>query len=489
MTFNSYIFILLFLPITLIGYFLMARHGHLKRAHVFLIGASILFIAYGGQWFSLVIFGFSIAVNYIGYALLKKHISKKKIILIIMIFINVILLGGFKYVNSFISHSNNWFGTSFNEAAVILPIGISFYTFQQLSFLVDTYRGEIEECSFIDYLLYMCYFPRFISGPIVFEDRFLPQLKEETRLTFNWENFSKGFYRFSLGLGKKIVIADTLGKTVDLVYGNIDAFSNPIDIFIAVLSFTLQLYFDFSGYTDMAIGVSNMFNFSIPENFDSPYKALNIKEFWDKWHISLTNFLTKYIYFSLGGSRAGKVRTYINILIVFIVSGLWHGTYGIRPFLIWGALHGIASVIYRIFGKKIDKLPPILNWFITFNFVNLAWIPFRTQSMTTTHIILNKMCSLRFLAPISADITGCFKLKIVTFIGTLISSDYLISATWIDVVVFLGIVMLIILSTRNTREMTETFKPTITKSIVASLIIVFCMLSFSEVGTFIYAGF
>jgi len=488
MTFDSYIFVLVYLPLCVWGYFVVGKINNRKLANLFLVIISLIFVFYGFDERGLISLVFSIVFNYMCYRGTIKF-KNKKIILAGAIVINIVLLLSLKYQNMFAYRLGSLFHMDFSILQIILPLGISFYTFQQIAFLVDAYRNEIPSCSFLDYTCFVSFFPRIISGPIIRHEQFLPQLCDNERLKFNWDNFAKGLYRFAMGMGKKVLIADVLAGAANLVFDNPQNYYG-IDIIIGSLAFTLQLYFDFSGYCDMAIGISKMINFDIPENFNSPYKATNIKEFWNRWHITLTGFLTKYVYIPLGGSRKGKVRTYINILLVFLVSGLWHGSASMKPFLLWGLLHGIAMIIYRLCSKWIDRFPRAVNWFITFSFVSLAWIPFRVQSISGTMIMIKNMFSAGHFAPVGEDLILAFQSKEMSFIESLFPHLTVFSTSpWIYPMAFLAVVFFILLGTQNENEITENFRPTVCKSIFASVVLTWSVISFTGVGTFIYAGF
>ena len=233
-------------------------------------------------------------------------------------------------------------------------MGISFFTFQQVSYLVDSYRTqETRDYGFIEYTLFVLFFPQLIAGPIVLHKEMIPQFRNEHNRIFNSENFSRGMYIFAIGLFKKVLIADTFSQAVAIGYNNVENLSS-LEALLVSFSYTFQIYFDFSGYCDMAIGISSMFNINLPQNFNSPYKSTSIIDFWNRWHMSLTRFLREYVYFPLGGSRKGKVRTYVNVMIVFLVSGIWHGANW--TFIVWGIMHGVAQCLNRMFKNIWAKL-------------------------------------------------------------------------------------------------------------------------------------
>lgn len=266
----------------------------------------------------------------------KYVMAKRKMIFLIGLIFNLGLLGYFKYMDFFIENVNLIFKTDFTLRNILLPLGISFFTFQQISFITDVYkaRGGITY-SFLEYAVYVTYFPQLVAGPIVTHDMLVPQLQDENRKHINFDYMSKGIALFTLGLAKKVLFADIFGNYVNLAYRDVYGL-NTLTAFFAMLAYTFQIYFDFSGYSDMAIGLGWMMNIDLPVNFDSPYKALSVTEFWRRWHMTLTAFFTKYVYIPLGGNRKGTIRTYINIFIVFLFSGLWHGAGW--TFVLWGVM-------------------------------------------------------------------------------------------------------------------------------------------------------
>lgn len=321
MQFNSYIFILLYLPIFVIGYFLLNKINSLM-GKLFIIIASLIFYIYGGLNIT-VILGISIVLNFI-LAIIIKKVKVKKIILVLAIIVNVALLLYYKYFNFVITTINEQFAKEYATKELMLPLGISFFTFQQIMYLVSIYKEDICKVNLIDYLSYILFFPKLIMGPLVEPKGFIDQVNDKNNKKIKLENVAAGLRIFSYGLFKKMVLADTFSKAVLWGFTNIEGTTSG-DLFLIMVFYTFEIYFDFSGYTDMAIGVSNMINITLPMNFDSPYKAISIRDFWKRWHMSLTGFLTKYVYFPLGGSKKGMFKTCLNILTVFFISGLWHG--------------------------------------------------------------------------------------------------------------------------------------------------------------------
>ena len=334
MLFNSYIFVLLFLPACLAGYYLFHHIGKHRLAQCYLLAMSLWFYGYFNVKYLSVILT-SIAVNYLMYSLLERDFGRKlrKAVLLAAVAFNIGILFYFKYYDFFIGNINSLFHTDFNLKALLLPLGISFFTFQQLSFVIDAYHGQVPGYGLLEYMLFVTYFPQLIAGPIVTHDELVPQFKDKSRWKVDWRNFCCGLYIFAMGMAKKVLLADTFGKAVNWGFGNIDSLDS-INAFLVMLSYTFQIYFDFSGYCDMAVGIGKMMNIDFPVNFNSPYKALTITDFWDRWHITLTRFFTKYVYIPLGGNRKGKCRTYLNMMAVFLLSGIWHGANW--TFILWG---------------------------------------------------------------------------------------------------------------------------------------------------------
>jgi D-alanyl-lipoteichoic acid acyltransferase DltB (MBOAT superfamily) len=321
---------------------------------------------------------------------LNKTFSKKSI-LIFGIVCNVALLGYFKYTNFFLENFNGIFESNIPLQYIILPLGISFFTFTQIAFLVDAYRNEVKEYDLVRYMLFVTYFPHLLAGPILHHKEMMPQFANLKNSVINYRNIAVGLFIFSIGLFKKVIIADTFAVWANAGFDTAITL-NLFEAWVTSLSYTFQLYFDFSGYTDMAIGISLMFNIKLPINFNSPYKALNIQDFWRRWHMTLSRFLRDYIYIPLGGNKKGSFRTYSNLLATFVIGGFWHGAGW--TFLFWGFLHGMALIIHRLWSNLGFKMWTWLAWFITFNFVNIAWVFFRAKEWEDAVRVLGGMAGL-----------------------------------------------------------------------------------------------
>jgi len=343
----------------------------------------------------------SMLFNYvIGVSLSKeKEQTKvnKKAFLTIGIIANIMLLGYYKYADFFIENMNHLVNGHIPLLHLALPLAISFFTFQQIAYLVDSYRGETKEYDFLNYANFVTFFPQLIAGPIVHHAEMMPQFAKLRNKVKNYYNIALGLFIFSMGLVKKVVIADTFAVWATQGFDSAPSL-NMLEAWVTSLSYTFQLYFDFSGYTDMAIGIALLFNIKLPMNFFSPYKAVSIQDFWRRWHITLSRFLKDYIYIPLGGNRKGEFRTYGNLFMTFLLGGIWHGAGW--TFVFWGIMHGVALVIHRVWQKLQFKLPKLLAWFITFNFLNIAWIFFRANSFNDALKVLKGMFIGKLVFPL-----------------------------------------------------------------------------------------
>jgi len=392
MLFNSYGFLLVFLPLTLCIYFLLNKYTGFKNGKVFLLMASFVFYGYWNPVYVFLLL-FTILFNFIiGRQLsLNKTSFSRKSLLIFGITVDGLLLCYFKYFNFFIDNTNTLLHTGFQVQDIILPLGISFITFQKIAFLVDCYKANTSETNLVNYSLFVAFFPQLIAGPIVHHKEILPQFKEQGNRYINYENILRGGLLVMLGIIKKVIVADTFAVWADKGF-DVATTLNFAEAWITSLSYTFQLYYDFSGYCDMAVGLGLMFNIKLPFNFNSPYKAKSIADFWRRWHITLSRFLRDYIYIPLGGNKKGFSREMYNLLVVFVIGGLWHGA--AWTFVFWGALHGMAIVTERIFRKTKIKLPGIVSWLLTFGFVNAAWVFFRATSWGDAVKVLKGMIGL-----------------------------------------------------------------------------------------------
>ena len=405
--------------------------------------------------------------------------TSRKNILILGLIGNLGLLGYFKYADFFINNLNYVLNSHLNLLNIVLPLAISFFTFQQIAYLVDTYRGEAKEYDLLNYALFVSFFPQLIAGPIVHHKEMMPQFLANDNKGLNYANLATGLFIFFIGLFKKVVIADTFA--VWATFGFDVALSlSFIEAWLISLSYTFQLYFDFSGYTDMAIGAALMLNIKLPINFFSPYKSLNIQEFWRRWHMTLSRFLQDYVYIPLGGNRKGEYVTYRNLVLTFLIGGLWHGAGW--NFVFWGFLHGLALVIHRFWRKFNINMPKVIAWFLTFNFVNLAWVFFRANTFSDALKVIRGMLGLNgIILPSSwAD-------KLAMFSTNSFAAYQLTDIRNAFIFVILGLV--ITLACKNSIELKDKFKPNILYLLWAAILALIAFTQLTGVSEFLYFNF
>ncbi len=389
MLFTTVPFALLFLPLTLVGFFAWARWSHAAAA-AWLLVASLFFYGFWMPEFTLLLVA-SIGANFaLGLRLARQPLGQRGAWLTAGVAFNLGLLAYFKYANFFVGSLNAALGWSLPGADVVLPIGISFYTFTQIAFLVDVSRGKVHEVNPVHYGLFVTYFPHLIAGPVLHHGQMMPQFRDASTYRLQPRMLAVGLSVFAIGLIKKVVLADGVAPYADAVFTPTDAGLTPstAEAWLAALAYTLQLYFDFSGYSDMAIGLSLMFNVRLPFNFDSPYQARNISDFWRRWHISLSTFLRDYLYIALGGNRHGAVRRYANLATTMVLGGLWHGASW--TFVFWGALHGAYLMVNhgfralcgeaRLAWLATQRWFTWPSWILTMVAVVVAWVFFRATS-------------------------------------------------------------------------------------------------------------
>lgn len=494
MLFNSYIFVFLFFPICLLGYYGLVHFRGAGAAKVFLIAMSLWFYGYFNLAY-LLIMVCSIGINYMFHRLLS-HRTRKPLV-IIAVAANLGVLFYFKYFDFFLSTINTVFGSSVPLRNILLPLGISFFTFQQISFLVDTYRGEVRDCPLVDYALFVSFFPQLIAGPIVNYEEMLPQFRRIGQQSVLWERIAEGMGLFILGLAKKVLIADTFGAGVDYGYTNI-ALLGRADAIVVIISYSFQLYFDFSGYCDMARGIGKMLGIEIPINFNSPYKAVNIVDFWKRWHITLNRFFTKYVYIPLGGSRRGAVRMYINLMFVFLLSGLWHGAGW--NYIVWGAMHGVLYVLTRLWQRSVRPrimhldtktsglFMTVVSRLLLFAYVTVAWVYFRAADIAQA----NRMLCTAVKGPIQKVSTGlasCFQVDEFWYVIKVLHLDNRPYSRYILLWLILGAGICLSMIGRNAAQRMERVKYRMGSAVVFAVLALWCVLTFSEVSTFLYFNF
>ena len=556
MLFNSYIFVFLFFPICLLGYYGLLHAHRTAAAQVFLIAMSFWFYGWCKVSYLLIMVG-SIGANYLFHRMLSNRVDRtrtgvsvpadderlarreeafsnleagevsglafrRKAVMIMAVVLNLGVLFYFKYFDFFLSTMNSLFGTSAALRHILLPLGISFFTFQQISFIVDTYRGEVRNCSLADYALFVSFFPQLIAGPIVNHSEMLPQFARMGKENVKWQQIAEGMGLFILGLATKVLIADTFGSGVDYGYAHVELMGRS-DAVLIIVFYALQLYFDFSGYCDMARGIGKMLGIEIPVNFDSPYQAVNIVDFWKRWHITLNRFFTKYVYIPLGGNRKGQARMYCNLFAVFMLSGLWHGAGW--NYLVWGAMHGALYVLTRFwlrnikprFGRRNAGMPSqqtvvrdtqmptaesehgwisqigreivtCVSRILLFVYVAVAWVYFRAENIAQANRMLATAVS-GTVQKVSSELAECFRVDEFWYVIKVLHLDNMAYSRYILMWVILAAGLYLALIGRNAAQRMEKMKYRTGSTVVFAVLALWCVLTFSKVSTFLYFNF
>ncbi|TAE60571.1 MAG: MBOAT family protein [Nostocales cyanobacterium] len=503
MLFNSSVFILAFLPITLLVLWLLSKFRLTKFVMPWLLVTSLFFYSYwnlfspAGQAPTpgyIVLIILSLVFNHqMGEAIAsaQPYGKRAKFLLIIGTLINVSMIAYYKYANFFLGAVGSLFAAEWNLGTLMLPLGISFYTFTQIAYLVDAYRGEVkgQKYDLIIYSVFILFFPQLIAGPILRHDELIPELRKLKDFVFSSQNFATGLTIFTLGLAKKIIIADTLSQWATPVFNNSESLTF-IESWVGALSYTLQLYFDFSGYSDMAVGLGYMFNTNLPSNFNSPYKATSITDFWRRWHITLSNFLRDYLYIPLGGSRKGEIRRYSNLMITMLLGGLWHGAGW--TFILWGGLQGFLLSINHGWRKFNIKIPALLAWVMTFLMVIVGWVIFRAQNLPDAITILKTMSGLNGIVIPGApggklSMLSQFGIQVKVWSDLTYLPEFFGQKSLSFLLLF--VLMIIVTFAPNTQEITN--KITFNKwwGIGIGLLAGYCILSLNRVSEFLYFQF
>lgn len=486
MLFNSYIFIFAFLPVSFFIYFYLNQKGFSLLGKGFLIFCSLFFYAWWNPIYLPIILS-SMLFNFLISRSLNIHIkntdSYKKLLLFMGIAFNLTLLAFFKYADFFIENINFVTSSDIPTWNLVLPLAISFFTFQQIAYLVDTYRGESKEYDFLNYALFVTFFPQLIAGPIVHHKEMIPQFASKINLVKNYFHIALGLFIFSIGLFKKVVIADTFATWATNGFDIADKLYF-IEAWITSLSYTFQLYFDFSGYTDMAIGAALLFNIKLPFNFNSPYKAVSIQDFWRRWHMTLSRFLKEYIYIPLGGNRLSPKRTYLNLLATFFLAGLWHGAGW--TFIAWGLLHGFALIVHRAWAKTNIKIPTLFAWFLTFNFINLSWVFFRAESFDDIVKVISGMIGFNGVL-----LPGFLQKNLSEYNFDFLNFGGFLSSIQGDITVFFWLILafIIVFLFKNSNYFHKTFKANTYYSLFFMFISVVSVLKLSGYSEFLYFRF
>ncbi len=490
MIFNSYVFVFLYMPVVVILYHGLNRAGYFRASKLMLLAASLLFYCFNGPE-ALPVLLISITVNYLLAMCINKNADRtglRRLVTAAGIILNLALLIYFKYLGFFSDVINSLSGAGITVEAVLMPLGISYYTFSQIAFLTDTYRDPETRYNFLDYALFISFFPKISVGPIAFAKDMIPQFNDDLRKVLSYDNIAKGMVIFAVGLSKKVLIADNLENYVTWGFSNLEVLGTT-NALIVLLAYTMQIYFDFSGYCDMAKAICLMLNIELPDNFLSPYRAVSVEDFWKKWHITLTSFFTRYVYIPLGGNRKGKIRTYINMFIIFFLSGLWHGAS--YNFIIWGLIHGAGITMSKILKERMVKLPLFLRRLGTFCFINLTWVFFRAPDLKDAGVFLRQLFSMNFY-PVNMELvakatpdemqflqwmilTGADKTPYIS--GCIIAIGFLLASVFIS------------MYCRNSTERLATMKFSGRTVATTVILMVLSILSLSGVSKFIYTNF
>ena len=544
MLFNSYLFIFIFLPVVLIGWFSLNKIKQYKTAEIFLIGMSLWFYAYFNLSYLFIIVGSCLCNFLLSYFI--KRIEKKqadnniyfnsanlknnkkfndeasinnnlieleliykkknlgiKLLGIIGIVINLGILFYYKYFDFFIENVNFIFQKDYNLKHILLPLGISFFTFQQLSYVIDRMKGMAPHYGIIDYLSFVTFFPQLIAGPIVLHSEFIPQFKDLEKRKFNVDNFTDGCVQAILGLGKKVLLADTLALVVNSAYDNRYYFTTWSAI-LFIVTYAFELYFDFSGYCDIAMGIGKMFNYKIPRNFNYPYRSKSMKEFWNRWHVTLGRFFVTYVYIPLGGSRKGTGRKMVNYMAVFLFSGLWHGASW--NYVMWGFLNGLGVIFNNLCAEKkqskmkadvceseksfLQSVKNFGSWACTFGYFLFTLIFFRCETMNDVGIVFKGLMNpvgVKFVVDMAQymDIPELyiFKRALEMFAPQLIRSLYLVAY------IIIMVICTLLLRGKNAEDIVKGGNYTTKTAIGLAVILIWSIISLSGVSTFLYFNF
>lgn len=491
MSFQSYEFILLFLPVLLIGYYGSNKTGKPKAGMLFLIVMSLWFYGRYGIAY-LLLLAASVCVNQLLVCGMEKAEKKgRKALFALALVFNIGLLLYFKYCDFFIENINRVCKTDFAFLELALPAGISFYTFRQLAYVIDCFGKKTKPYPFLDYAAFALFFPLMIQGPIARYDEVIAQFREEERKKLSYVHLSRGFYAFAKGLAKKVLLADTLAPMANMVFADLWK-GDSVYLFMGALFYTFQIYFDFSGYCDMAYGIGQMLHLELPINFNSPYKAESVSAFWERWHMTLTKFFTTYVFIPLGGSRRGIFRTCLNTMIVFLVSGFWHGANW--TFVLWGAINGAFLIIERFLGKWLVKIPKFIRIGVTFVITIFLWGVFRVPSVAHAKVLVMRIFE-GSLGPVSTKFTDYFnELTEVRILQRFGFGGLIEAYPALPLIGFTLLCFVIVWCFKNTKEKTEAFTFEGTKKCglqLAGTVVLFTwsIISLSEISEFIYLNF
>lgn len=490
MLFSSIEFLLYFLPFSLAGYYALNRLSSRYWTKLWLLLCSLFFYGWWNPHYLPLLSGSVIANYLLGMAMLHPRVAGqpavKSIVLAFGIILNIALLAWFKYANFLVENLNVSFHTTWTLSRIALPLGISFFTIQQIAFLMDTYEEIAQEKSFLDYALFVTFFPHLLAGPILHHKQMMPQFHEIRTRFFDAKNVSIGFFIFSVGLFKKVVIADSLAVWVNTGYA-LKEFST-LEAWVTSLSYTFQLYFDFSGYVDMAIGLGLLFNIRLPQNFNSPYRATSVINFWERWHITLSKFITTYIYTPMIRNFPGHItfrKSMIATMLAMLIAGLWHGA--AWGYIAFGGFHGVGLVINHLGRRRKIKLPVVASWIMTFLFVNVSFVLFRASTISQAFQVLQSMFGLH-------QLPGGWCLQHV------VDTNFLATFPWIGslggamaangfMLLVLGGLLLVCLLGKSSSTLYERFQPDWRYAILQVILLVVPLFILNRVVEFVYFQF
>lgn len=480
MNIQSHLFVLVYLPAVVLLWRLLNR-GTGRGARVFLLCAGLLFCGWGSPWSLLMLCGEGAASFLLGRGMARPG-APRRLLLAVGAALLLAVLAFFKYTGFLLSLTP--LEGLFSPPAGLMPLGLSFVTFQQLFWLRDCYFGEAGRESALDFACCLTFFATATCGPITRVGELAPQLRRPRAL--DWGDLAAGLYCFALGLAKKVLVASVFAQRADFGYANAGALTG-VDSALTILCYTLQIYFDFSGYCDMAAGMARMMGIDLPVNFNSPYRALSVQEFWGRWHITLSRFFRSCLYIPLGGSRRGMAVTCRNIMIVFLLSGLWHGAgWG---FVLWGGLHGAAMVAQRLWGRR-KFLPKPLCWLLTFAFVNVAWVFFRAESLGQAGALLGDLFTGGVALP-SAEFAAALSqqqlAQLLPALEGMLGPAGELLLYWLPLLAIPA--GLALLACPNPLAQAERMRPTAARAVLTVACLVVSLVFFSGMDTFIYANF
>lgn len=480
MLFNSYQFIFLFLPLALVAYFGACGFSHRLGVYTLIVASLVFYACFDVRYIVLVVG--SVLFNYtlsraLASPALAGGTAQRRALAVAGVAFNLGLLGYYKYTDFFISNVNSILGSSYALQHIFLPLGISFFTFQQIGYVVDVYKGQNAPPHISEYMIFVLFFPHLVAGPIVHNKEIILQFQNQTLKAPQWDNLYAGLTLFCVGLFKKVILADTFAAYVSPGFEAVAP--HFFQAWTSSLAYTMQIYFDFSGYSDMAIGLAQMFNIQFPQNFNAPYRALDIQDFWRRWHMTLSRFLRQYLYIPLGGNRRGPTRTLVNLFLTFLLGGVWHGASWC--FVAWGVMHGVGVVVHRLWSQSGLRLPRSAAWLLTFLFVNFAWVFFRARTWDAALAMLRGMFGLS-----GVEVPTTFSV-----VGQLFSWVTVKGGPFVVDVLVLSVLLLALaeIVLRNYRDLIELHVPGALRPASYATLFILAIVCSNRISEFIYFQF